>query len=227
MDSNPRSPEEENDAFRDHPDRPPLLQGVCHRGVNIPRYDPSVSDLICGYRVIDMEANWPTMEEEMSPSLTFRKMNKHHNLFWAEQNTLREQRMKDDAVREAALGRLFDEQKRNVPVRNQATIEYLLAVAEAEKRRFLSQHARKGGQAKKTDALQQEIVKLVRRDPAITEARLKDMLTSDRFSELIVEFDEETISFQPGDSKHGRLKEARISGLKDRLSRAKKSLKSR
>jgi len=131
------------------------------------------------------------------------------------------------AVREAALGRLFDEQKRNVPVRNQATIEYLLAVAEAEKRRFLSQHARKGGQAKKTDALQQEIVKLVRRDPAITEARLKDMLTSDRFSELIVEFDEETISFQPGDSKHGRLKEARISGLKDRLSRAKKSLKSR
>ena len=54
-----------------------------------------------------------------------------------------------------ALGRLFDEQKRNVPVRNQATIEYLLAVAEAEKRRFLSQHARKGGQAKKTDALQQ------------------------------------------------------------------------
>jgi hypothetical protein len=163
--------------------------------------------------------------------ISISELNELNDRFWKEQNVLRDERIADEVIRETSFSRLSSEQERGLPTYYQTPIEKLLADAEGDKQRFkqrfLYDQARKGGQAKKTDALQQEIVKLVRRDPAITEARLKDMLTSDRFSQLIVEFDEETISFQPGDSKHGRLKEARISGLKDRLSRAKKSLKSR
>jgi hypothetical protein len=71
-------------------------------------------------------------------------------------------------------------------------------------------------------------LKLVRSDPNITEAKLKDMLIRERFSGLIEDVDEETIWFvQPDGSKDGRSKTAAISGLKHRLSRAKKALKSR
>jgi hypothetical protein len=80
----------------------------------------------------------------------------------------------------------------------------------------------------KSDALQQAILSLVRRNPDITEVKLKDMLTRDRFPELIQDVDEDTICFvRPDGSKDGRLKEAPLSGLKHRLSRAKKALKSR
>ena len=98
---------------------------------------------------------------------------------------------------------------------------------EYEKQRFLSQQGRNGGQVKKSDALQQAISDLVRRDPNVTASELENMLTKERFP-LIVDLEDGKIYFtQPDGSTDGRLKVTPISGLKDRLSRAKKILKSR
>jgi len=65
---------------------------------------------------------------------------------------------------------------------------------------------------------------LVRTHPEITEVSLKAMLTRERFPGVIEDVDETNICFvRPA----GRLKESPLSGLKHRLSRAKKILKSR
>ena len=155
--------------------------------------------------------------------ITISEINERNGRFWDEQNELRDRRIADEAIWDAAFARFRDEQTR-VPLRHLATIEKLLADAEADKRRFLSQQAGLGGRAKKSDALQRLILDLVRNRPEITEAGLKAMLTRERFPGLIEEIDEKTISFCPPD---GRLKESPLSGLKHRLSRAKKTLKSR
>jgi len=140
---------------------------------------------------------------------------------------LSERRIKDPAIREVALRRLADEQLRGVPTYYQTTLEASLVDTEYEKQRFLSQQGRNGGQVKKSDALQQAISDLVRRDPNVTASELENMLTKERFP-LIVDLEDGKIYFtQPDGSTDGRLKVTPISGLKDRLSRAKKILKSR
>jgi hypothetical protein len=60
----------------------------------------------------------------------------------------------------------------------------------------VSQQARKGGRAKKSDALQQAVERLVRLYPDLTEAKLKAMLTRDRFPRLIDDVDEDAICFK-------------------------------
>ena len=164
----------------------------------------------------------------MSPSPIPREINEHYGRFWEEQNALRDERIADEAIRETAFSRLSSEQERGIPAYYQTPIEQLLADAARDKQRFLSHQARKGGRAKKSDALQQAIESLVRLYPDLTEAKLKAMLTRYRFPGLIDDVDEDTIWFvRPDGSKDGRLKGAPISGLKDRLSRAKKALESR
>jgi hypothetical protein len=160
--------------------------------------------------------------------ITPSELNERHHRLWAIQNPLRDRRIADGAIREVAFARLRSELARRIPAYYQGTIEQFLADAERDRDWFLSQLGRKGGRAKKPDALQQAILDLVRRDPHITEAKLKDMLTRERFPDLIEDVDEETISFVWLDgSGRQRSKPAAISGLKDRLSRAKKALKSR
>jgi hypothetical protein len=133
--------------------------------------------------------------------ITIREMNECNRRFWDEQNELRDRRIADKAIRDAAFARFFDEQAGNVPVRNQATIEKSLADAEADKRRFLSQQAGHGGRAKKSDALQRLILDLVRTHPDITEPRLKTMLTRERFPAVIVDVDETNICFVRPDGR--------------------------
>lgn len=156
------------------------------------------------------------------------EINELNQRFWENENMLRERRMKDPAIREAALRKLADEQLRSIPTYYQTTLEKSLADAEYQKQRFLSQQGRKGGQVKKSDALQQAILDLVRRDPNITASELENMLTRERYPGLIDDVADGKIHFvQPDGSTDGRHKVARISGLKDRLSRAKKIHKSR
>jgi hypothetical protein len=166
--------------------------------------------------------------DEMSRTPPISEINELNHRYWEEQNTLRDRRIANEAIRESAFARLSDEQARGIPVYYQAPIEKLLEDAEREKERFLSQRSRKGGQAQKSDALRQAILDLVRRDLDITEAKLKDTLTRERFPDLIEDVDEEKIWFvQLDGSGRRRSKSALISGLKHRLSRAKKTLKSR
>ena len=159
--------------------------------------------------------------------ISISEINERNQRFWENENMLSERRIKDPAIREVALRRLADEPLRGVPAYCQTTLEASLADAEYEKQRFLSQQGRNGGQVKKSDALQQAISDLVRRDPNVTASELENMLTKERFP-LIVDLEDGKIYFtQPDGSTDGRLKVTPISGLKDRLSRAKKILKSR
>src|SRR5260370_36840992 len=106
------------------------------------------------------------------------ELNERHRRFWEIQNPLRDRRIADEAIREVAFARLRSELARRIPAYYQGTIEQFLADAERDRDWFLSQLGRKGGRAKKSDPLQQAILYLVRRDPYITERKLKDILSS-------------------------------------------------
>jgi hypothetical protein len=160
--------------------------------------------------------------------ITISELNELNDRFWKEQTPLRDRRIADEAIRATAFARLSSELVRGFPFRYLLSIEQLLADAEGDKQRFLSHQARNGGRAKKSDALQHAIEDLVRRDPHITVAKVRDLLTRERYPGLIEDVDGEEISFVWFDRRRRqRSKQAAISGLKDRLSRAKNALKSR
>jgi hypothetical protein len=72
--------------------------------------------------------------------------------------------------------------------------------------------------------LQSLIEKIVGERPRITARQLEEKLRSYQGLGIIADIDEEVISFA---NKDDRLKDAKVSGLKDRLSRAKAKVKSR
>jgi hypothetical protein len=157
---------------------------------------------------------------ELNPALV--ELNRRNRKFWEAQNELTEALIADEEILASALEVLTFEQLRHVPVYFQVPFEYALLEADKAKKRFLKQRSRKGGKAKKTDALQELIVGIVRRRPNITERQLLELFQ--QCPAPIEVIDRDFISFRFHD---GRPAEAPVSGLKHRLSRAKKSLNSR
>jgi hypothetical protein len=151
-------------------------------------------------------------------------LNKQNVGFWQAQKDLMERRMADPPLLETAIETISSEAERQVPIRSQISFEQALAVAERAKSRFLIQQARKGGNVKKADSLNELILEIVRRRPAMTAAELLERLRQQQYQNTIQDIDEHTIWFTTRD---GRSKSAKISGLKDRLSRALRSLRSR
>src|ERR1700730_2686543 len=142
--------------------------------------------------------------------------------FWAREQAAAEQRMKDPAILRAALRSMAAETQRQVPIPWQISIYGALLHAEIANRQFLADQSRRAGSAAKTDALQMFIINVVRANRSITHVQLLDKLRqAQQPGGLIEDIDNELISFVDG---KGRGKTARISGLKDRLSRARKKL---
>ena len=139
--------------------------------------------------------------------------------------------MADEEILAVARERLASEDQKHVPLYFRTTFEAALADADRDKRRYLakaeerllSQRGRKGGQAKKTDALQTFIIEIARQCPEVTCPLLLARLRDQAPIPPIIEVDGDTIYFT---SRGGREGTAKISGLKDRLSRAKKTLNS-
>ncbi|MGD0421084.1 MAG: hypothetical protein ABSA68_16125 [Xanthobacteraceae bacterium] len=154
---------------------------------------------------------------------TLKEFSESHQRFWEDQHLLLTQRMADVAVREAAFGAMRAEQVRGLPVYYQSSIYKALEDAERVRTRSLAEHSRKGGNAKKTDALQGLIESVAEKRPLITVKELERELRARQNIEIIEDIDDRVICFANGD----KLKEAKLSGLKDRLSRAKKKLQSR
>jgi hypothetical protein len=155
--------------------------------------------------------------------ITINEINENNEKFWKERTRETDERMKDKAVRGAAFARLHAE--RFLPTRYQSDLGPALAEAERQKLYFARSFARHGGEAKKTDPLQKFIVAAAETKPAITVLELVDMLRSAaQPGGPIEDIDEENVSFL---GVNGKLRDAPISGLKDRLSRAKKELKSK
>jgi hypothetical protein len=155
---------------------------------------------------------------------TLREINEANSRFWRKQRSLFDERMANDAIRETASEAWQAQQHRAVPLACQFSLEKALEDAERAGQRFLAQLARRGGTASKTDSLQLLIQKTVSRCPDISADRLLDALRANQGIDPAEDIDEHTIHFTNHD---GRSKKASVSGLKDRLSRAKKKLESR
>jgi hypothetical protein len=156
--------------------------------------------------------------------MTIKEINQLNMEFWADQDALLKERMADAAIRVTALEAMEAETLKGLPLYYQKSIYEALADADRARRRFMSQHARKGGLAGKTDTLQELIERIVERNSPITLRALEAQLREHRGIEPIQDFSKGTISFTKHD---GRTKDAALSGLKDRLSRAKKKIGSR
>jgi transposase len=155
----------------------------------------------------------------MSAAITLADLSKLYGEFWAAQNVLLKKRMADPAIRETAFSYMRDEMKRQVPTRFQTSIYEAHEQAEHAKQRFLAQQARKGGRAKKNDRLQEVIEEYLQRDPSLTIRGVESLLREHQGIEPIQDIDNEFIYFT---SHCNTTKKAKLSGLKDRLSRAKK-----
>ncbi len=126
--------------------------------------------------------------------------------------------MADPHLLGRAMQTLAFEVARGVPLAAQLTLQHALRGEESSSRAYVASHNRRAALAKRTDALQAFILATTRTDRSISSAKLLSML---KRKEFVREVTETTIEFYEPD---GRLKGAPISGLKDRLSRAKNSL---
>jgi hypothetical protein len=131
--------------------------------------------------------------------------------------------VEDLAVCEIAYLEIMYDQER-LGFHQRRSVDQALDDGAIKKNAVLKHQGQKGGKARKTDALQEVIIDLVRGNPQITERELRDKLTRESYPDLIEDVEEDSIYFKTQD---GRSKAASIAGLKDRLSRAKKLLNSR
>jgi hypothetical protein len=168
----------------------------------------------------------PKTPEELRK--TVEEVNAANRVFWDRQPAVMDRRLADPAVVETAAATILSEVDR-VPVRDQIPFEVALERAERTREVFraglLRETAQRAGRAKKTDALQEVILEIVRRGPTITTKAVLDRLRARQApGATIDEITETQISFA---RPKGTVGEAPISGLKDRVSRAKREMRQR
>jgi hypothetical protein len=156
--------------------------------------------------------------------MTLKEINRLNAEFWADQDALLKERMADRAVLDTAIEEIAAEARKGIAPFSQSSIYEALANAERVGRRFISQFARKGGRAGKTDRLQTLIEEIVQDRPNISVRELEAKLRRQEEIDPIQEIDDGIIFFTDA---HDCTKRGKLSGLKDRLSRAKKKIRSR
>ena len=169
-----------------------------------------------------------TLETRHNPA-SLAELNMLNTRFWSEQGKSMCRRLKNPALCLIAMNDLSTQQKSKVPFGMWKTFEQALAQAEEANSISLRGFASKGGRALKTDALQHVIIKIVRGDPNITRSHLLrslgEMAKSDH---PVIHAVDQKGDLLKGDVEQihfwdrGKEQTAAISGLKDRLCRAKK-----
>ena len=165
-----------------------------------------------------------TMVTSISPA----EINDRNKQFWTSETAKAERRMADPGILHLAVRDLESYAKLFLPIYHQKSFEQALEdasinnaiISSALHRRF----SHRGGLATKTDALQQIILKIVEKKPSITQPELVEQLRAHQHDGVIDDIDDADISFR---AHTGKLKTAPLFGLKDRLSRAKKAIRSR
>lgn len=160
-------------------------------------------------------------------------VNRRNQEFWLMQSQLRDRRMSDELLRSFAEMDMRSESVRGVPIKSEKTLEQALADAEMAKNTFQRAFSRKGGSAPRCDALQTLIEEIAAENQKIKPGQLLIALSGPRGAGVIASVDKESdvkadeprmIHFV---EENGMPKRARLSGLKDRLFRAKKKRASR
>jgi hypothetical protein len=149
--------------------------------------------------------------------------NRHHRAFWAEQNRKADRLQANPWILRRVLSVIASEASRGVLLYSRIDFGAALSDADADRRSILEYQGRRGGRARQLDPLQERIIEIVRRSPEIPENELLSRLRDEAPGPVIEDVDEEEVSFKRRD---GTLKSAPLSGLKDRLSRAKKLCRS-
>ena len=165
---------------------------------------------------------------------TLAQINQRNRQFWAKESELMQRRIADKTLFNLAETERQSEVLRQVPVKSQKSTAQALADAETARKIIQSSFSRKGGTAAKSDALQELILEVVLEYPKITVVKLLRELTK-RLGDGIVDRIEEKCETVAGEGRRihffqghdGAQKTASVSGLKDRLSRAKKKIASR
>src|ERR1700685_868576 len=171
------------------------------------------------------------LENMPNQRLTLANINQQNQQFWLEQSELLRRRIQDTTLRDIAMADLSAKAAMMVPVRSRKSLEQALSHTEKSLSIFQRNFSRKGGKAAKIDGLQGVILEIVRDTPHINTQRLLQkirkmakgghpvVLKVDQKCELLVDQTEQ-IHFKNGEME----KTARVAGMKDRLSRAKKIL---
>jgi len=171
--------------------------------------------------------------------LSLHEINERNKAFWEQQNALTRKRVEDPLLVRILNRELHSLFYRFVPEARKSVDQILedaeetikLALAHHEpliRRDALSKQASRAGRSKKPDSLQQLIIEIVKNNPNITTPQLFEKLKARPWPESVVEeIDDKRIDFRDRRGSREFLNAAPISGLKDRLSRAKKLLHSR
>jgi hypothetical protein len=165
-------------------------------------------------------------------NITLGAMNERNANFWAKEGLRTQMRASDPAIVENALELMNLFRQVGFSVNQIPSFDHFLYAAERSNKKSLANFARKGGKAPKQDALQELIEDTLRQNRNISLAQLIETLDGDagagvvtsidKPSDLLLECDRRYIHYIDND---GRPKTASLTGLKDRLSRAKRKIK--
>ena len=154
---------------------------------------------------------------------TFKEINQQNSAYWEKRNRHLEKIMLNEAVLKITLKNSMSPGEVNLPLRDQSPFEVHLESAYQIYLECSSYFSKLGGRAMKEDPLQKYILKLLETRPDITSAQLLKELKNKVGGDLIYSIEHNSISFW---SHPDKFKDAKISGLKDRLGRAKKKINS-
>lgn len=134
------------------------------------------------------------------------------------------ERMQDEFIRSAVVNDVQSEIARGVPARYQQSMEELAQVNANRLKDYRRAISRRGGAARRSDVLTRIITEIVRRDPRTSVPQMLDKLSSlaSVCDGPICDVTEEYVGVQLA---NGQIKNVPITGLKDRVSRARKSLR--
>ena len=170
-----------------------------------------------------------------SERITLKQINQQNLAFWETNTALMYKRLENDVIREIGLQTISSTREVNLPIKLRMTLEVAMEIADnnfekvkAKVKEDIKVEVKKdfaliGGRAMKEDPLQKYILKLLETRPDITSAQLLKELKNKVGGDLIYSIEHNSISFW---SHPDKFKDAKISGLKDRLSRAKKKINS-
>jgi hypothetical protein len=157
------------------------------------------------------------------------RINRRNQEFWLEQSELLTRRMSDETLYKIAMHDISEDA---VPVKWMKSLERVFAHAEVSRAIFQAAFSRKGGKVSKADALQCVIEELVNGQPKIAARQLICTLRKmAKEHPVIVKVDQQASLLASKTAKvyfedNGE-QTAPVSGLKDRLYRAKKKILSR
>jgi hypothetical protein len=135
-----------------------------------------------------------------------------------------ERRLADAQLVALATEDMSSETLRGIPIYNRKSIERAYEDAERRRASIRSGDGSQGGRPQRRDALQELIEEIVAVRPNITASALLERLHASQLEGLIEDIEEGQIWFVGANNGS---RSAPISGLKDRLTRARKSVNSR